>query len=268
MIADLLSLDFFVRSMLLTAMVAFFAGYFGVFVVQRQMSFLGSGLAHAAFGSVALAMLLETEPLLIALPITVLGASFIHWVGRRGLSADSSTGILFSLSMALGILFLSLRNSFGQDAFAYLFGSILYVEEADLWIAGGLLLLTLGSFAFWGQWAYAGLDSELAKSDGQKVDLMEWLLVCFLAVVIVLSIKLIGAVLITSFLVLPASAARMVSRSFARMTALSIAFSLFGAITGLLISAFVGVPASAAIVLVHCFILGICLLLQARFSRS
>ena len=97
---------------------------------------------------------------------------------------------------------------------------------------------------------------------------MEWLLVCFLAVVIVLSIKLIGAVLITSFLVLPASAARMVSRSFARMTVLSIAFSLFGAISGLLISAFIGVPASAAIVLVHCFILGICLLLQARFSRS
>ena len=158
MIEDLLSLEFFVRSLLLTAMVAFFAGYFGVFVVQRQMSFLGSGLAHAAFGSVALAMLLETEPLLIALPFTVLGASLIHWLGRRGLSADSSTGILFSLSMALGILFLSLRNSFGQDAFAYLFGSILYVEEADLWIAGGLMLLTLGSFAFWGQWAYAGLD--------------------------------------------------------------------------------------------------------------
>tara|TARA_B100001778_G_scaffold306132_1_gene285235 strand:+ start:175 stop:984 length:810 start_codon:yes stop_codon:yes gene_type:complete len=268
MMADLLSLDFFVRSLILTGMVAFFAGYYGVFVVQRQMSFLGSGLAHAAFGSVALAILLDTEPLYIAVPFTLLGASLIHWLGKKGLSADSSTGILFSVSMALGILFLSMRNSFGQDAFAYLFGSVLYVETMDLWIAGALFWITVGSFAFWGHWAYAGLDSELARSDGQKVDLMEWLLVSLLALVIVLSIKLIGAVLITSFLVLPASAARMVSRSFARMTVLSILFSVIGAFAGLFISAFAGTPASAAIVLVHCGILGLCLFFQATFSRS
>lgn len=268
MIVDLLSLDFFVRSLILTTLVAFFAGYYGVFVVQRQMSFLGSGLAHAAFGSVALAMLLDTEPLYIAVPFTLLGATLIHWLGNRGLSADSSTGILFSVSMALGILFLSLRESFGQDAFAYLFGSVLYVETVDLWIAGGLLVLTLGTFPLWGHWAYAGLDAELAKSDGRKVDLLEWLLVSLIALVIVLSIKLIGAVLITSFLVLPASAARMVSRSFARMTVLSILFSILGALAGLLISAFAGTPASAAIVLVHCGILGLCILGQARFGRA
>ncbi|MCB1166271.1 MAG: metal ABC transporter permease [Leptospiraceae bacterium] len=267
LLSDLLSLDFFVRSLALTVMVSFFAGYYGVFVVQRQMSFLGSGLAHAAFGSVALALLLNTEPLYVAIPATLIGASFIHWLGGRGLSADSATGILFSLSMALGILFLSLRDSFGQDAFAYLFGSILYVETIDLWIAAGLFLITVASFVFWGRWAYSGLDGELARSDGARVERDEWLLVSLVALVIVLSIKLIGAVLITAFLVLPASAARLISRSFARMTILSIVFSVAGALGGLLISALVGVPASAAIVLLHCAILGLCILIQALSMR-
>src|SRR5690606_36567006 len=114
----------------------FLASYYGAFVVQQRLSFLGAGLAHAAFGGVALGLLLQTEPLWVAVPFTVVVALGINWIrSTTGLAGDTAIGIFFAVAVALGIVFLSLRDDYSADVFAYLFGSILAVTPADLWIS-------------------------------------------------------------------------------------------------------------------------------------
>ena len=123
---DLLTLPFMQRALIAGVLIGFLASYYGVFVVQRGLSFLGSGLAHAAFGGVALGLLLESEPLWIAVPFTIIVAIGITWVkNRTELGSDTTIGIFFSVSMALGIIFLYLRKQYSTEAFTYLFGSIL-----------------------------------------------------------------------------------------------------------------------------------------------
>ena len=130
---ELLTLPFMQRALIAGLLIGFLASYYGVFVVQRGLSFLGSGLAHAAFGGVALGLLLESEPLWIAVPFTIIVAIGITWVkNRTELGSDTTIGIFFSVSMALGIIFLFLRKQYSADAFTYLFGSILSVTVIDI----------------------------------------------------------------------------------------------------------------------------------------
>ncbi|MCI0512557.1 metal ABC transporter permease, partial [candidate division KSB1 bacterium] len=160
---EILALPFMQRALIAGVLVGFLASYYGVFVVQRGLSFLGSGLAHAAFGGVALGLLLELEPLWIAAPFTIIVAVAIAWVrDRTELGGDTAVGIFFSVSMALGVVFLFLRRQYSSDAFTYLFGSILAVRSKDIWITIGVVILTFLAAPLWRRWAYASFDRELA----------------------------------------------------------------------------------------------------------
>ncbi|HEX9974576.1 MAG TPA: metal ABC transporter permease, partial [bacterium] len=164
--AEILTLPFMQRALIAGVLVGFLASYYGVFVVQRGLSFLGSGLAHAAFGGVALGLLLNTEPLWIAVPFTVIVAIGIFWVrDKTEPGSDTAVGIFFAVSMALGIVFIFLKKEYTSDAFTYLFGSILAVTRTDLKITGAVVLLTLLTLPLWRRWAYASFDRELAETD-------------------------------------------------------------------------------------------------------
>ncbi|ROL59083.1 metal ABC transporter permease, partial [Bacteroidetes/Chlorobi group bacterium ChocPot_Mid] len=131
---EVFSYAFMQRAIIAGILVGFVASYYGAFVVQRRMSFMGSGLAHTAFGGIALGLLLESEPLWIAIPFTVIVSILITWIKQKAkISVDTSIGILFSVSVALGIIFISLKEGYSVDAFTYLFGSILSVNPSDLW---------------------------------------------------------------------------------------------------------------------------------------
>jgi zinc transport system permease protein len=120
---EFIYLPYIQRALLGGVLVGFLASYYGVFVIQRKLSFLGSGLAHAAFGGIALGILLSIEPLWVAVPFTILVAAGIAWVSdKTELGGDTAVGIFFSVSMALGIIFLFLKRTYTRDAFSYLFG--------------------------------------------------------------------------------------------------------------------------------------------------
>ena len=249
---DLLTLPFLQRALAGGLLVGFLASYYGVFVVQRGLSFLGSGLAHAAFGGVALGLLLEQEPLWIAVPFTIAVALGIVWVREHSnLGNDTVVGIFFAVSMALGVLFLFLRRDYNADAFTYLFGSILAVTAADLWAAGAVAVVTLGTGPLWRRWAYAAFDRELARTDRLPVLRDDYLLSILVAVTVVVSIKIVGMVLIAAFLVIPAATARLFSVSFQRMTLLSIALGMSSVLAGLVVSYYLDVPSGATIILVQ-----------------
>jgi zinc transport system permease protein len=248
---EMLTMPFLQRAFIAGIIIATLGSLLGVFVVQRKMSFLGDGLSHAAFGGVALGMLFSLEPLYVALPFTLLVSLAITWLkDKTDIENDTSIGIFFSVSVALGIVFLSLKKDYSADAYSYLFGSILSVSVADLWTSAAALLGSLIlTIKYWKSWAYASFDAELAASDGVKVRKDDYALSVILSVVIVLAIKIVGIVLIAAFLVIPPASAKMLSKSFRQMSLLSIAFGICGATIGLLASVALDLPSGALIIL-------------------
>lgn len=263
---ELLEYAFMQRALAGGVLVAILSSFYGPFIVQRQLAFLGSGLAHAAFGGIALGMLLGLNPLWTALPFTAAVAAGIVWVRTHtSLAADTAVGIFFSLAMALGVIFLFLRESNASDAFTYLFGSILAVEASDLYLCGAVLGASLLLLPWWGRWAYATFDRNLARVDGHPVVRDEYLLAISVAVVVVVSIKIVGILLMSAFLVIPAASARLVSRRFVHMAFLTLAFNLTGVVTGLAGSYYTDLPSGPTIILVQAALFGLaCLRARGR----
>jgi len=253
---DFFALPFMQRALIAGILAGFLGSYYGVFIVQRKMSFLGSGLAHAAFGGVALGLLLETEPLFTALPFTVLASLLITYIKENTkLSIDTSIGILFAVSVALGIIFISLNSRYTADAFSYLFGSILTVTVNDLYLTGGLALLTVITiFKCWSSWSYATFDQELARTDRHNVSRYNYLLSILISLTIVIAIKLVGIILIAAFLVIPAAASRLVSKSYSGMTVIAVIIGVLSTIIGLPLSFWLDLPSGATIILTQSLI--------------
>jgi len=258
---EIFSLPFIQRAAIAGVLIGFVTSYYGVFIVQRKLSFLGSGLAHSAFGGAALGLLLETEPLWVALPSTIIISILIVYLKEKSkLSGDTSVGILFSVAVALGIIFLSLKKGYTNDAFTYLFGSILSVQKIDLIFSSVLALLSIATFfSQWKKWAYATFDVELAQSDKIAVVKDEYLLSVLIAVTIVISIKIVGIVLLTAFLVIPAATSRLISSTFFQMTVYSIIIGIVSSFVGLIASIQLDLPTGAVIILIQAlfFIIGL-----------
>ncbi len=260
---EALQLPFIQRALIAGLLVGGLASYLGVLVVQRRLSFLGDGLAHAAFAGVALGLLLQEDPLWVAIPFAVGVSLAITWVRERSnLGDDTAIGIFFAVSVALGVLFMSLRQGFAPDAVAYLFGSILTVTQTDLWV---MLLIALGVALLapiWPYWAYTTFDRELALADRQPVMFYDYLLSALIALVVVVSVKVVGIVLITAFIVIPAATARLLCRTFGAMTLLSMVIGVLSVLPGLAASYTLDVPTGSAIVLVQALLFGLALLLR------
>lgn len=249
---EALSYPFMQRALVGGALVGFLLSYFGTFVVQRRLAFMGSGLAHAAFGGVALGILLHTQPLWVAVPFTVVVAAGIVAVRERTqLAEDTAIGVFFAVSMALGIVFLSITKGYTSDAFAVLYGSILSVTSTDLIVTAIVSALALCTIPVWGQWAYTTFDRNLARADRLSVTRADYLLNISIAVSVVVAIKVVGILLIAAFLVLPAAAARLLSGTFRAMTLWSVAVGISSAVAGLIVSYYSDLPSGATIILVQ-----------------
>lgn len=249
---EALALPFMRRALEAGLLVGAVASYLGVFVVQRGLGFFGDGLAHAAFGGVALGILLGAEPLWVAVPFTLGAALLIVWVrDRTALKYDTAIGVFFAVSMALGIIFLSLRQEYTRDALTYLFGSILAVTPADLWITRALAGASLFMLPLWGRWAYATVDPELARADRLPTRRDDYVLAAAIAITVVIAVKVVGMVLVAAFLVIPPAAARLLTRRFASMTVLSVILGAVSVLGGLVLSYQWDLPSGPTIILVQ-----------------
>jgi len=254
-VLEALQLPFMQRALLAGLLVGALASYLGVLVVQRRLSFLGDGLAHAAFAGVALGLLLQQEPLWVAIPFAVGVSLLITWVREKSsLGDDTSIGIFFAVSVALGVLFMSLRQGFAPDAVAYLFGSILTVTSTDLGLMGLIALGVVLLAPWWRYWAYATFDRELALADRLPVIRHDYLLSALIALVVI--------VLIAAFVVIPAATARLLSQTFAAMTLVSVLIGALSVLPGLAAAYLFDLPAGSAIVLTQALLFVLALLLR------
>jgi zinc transport system permease protein len=270
-IAEPFSHEFMVRALIAGVVVGALCALIGVFVIQRGLSFVGDGLAHAAFGGIALGLLLEVtieHSTWVALPFTVAVALGIAWVLRRGaLSGDVATGVFFSVSLALGVLFLGLRPPEAPpvNVESVLFGSILAISQSDLWVicgVGGATALIIA--ATWTRLAYATFDPELAALSGVPVAALDYMLLGMTAVVIVVAVKSVGISLVSSFVIIPAASARMLGRTLAQVTIIALLLGIGGAALGLLLSYHLNVASGATIILTLGVVFVVALVLRRR----
>jgi zinc transport system permease protein len=255
-LAEPLSHPFMQRALLAGLVIAGTCAALGVLIVQRRMSLLSDGLAHASFGGIALTLLLgasvEDAPWM-ALPFTIGVALAIGALQRGGrMAGDASIAILLSVSFALGVVFLGLRPTTAApvDVESLLFGSVLAVSPSALRAIVGVSAISLGVLALtWDRLAYATFDRELALVSGVRAAALETVLLTLTAVVVVAAIQVVGVILVGAFLVLPAATARLFCRTLRGLTACAIALGIGGSAVGLLASYHLNVASGAAIIL-------------------
>ena len=247
---EMLNFEFMQNAFLAGIVLGVVLAVVSFFVVLRRYSFIGVGVAHSAFGGVALGALMGISPTLTALGFAVVVANAIGYIGRQEkLSTDTAIGIFFSLAMALGVIFIGLSDKYNTDLFGYLFGNILAITRTDLVIVSVVGAVVLFScYIFFKELLFTAFDSEVAFVSGIPVVFLDHFFLTILAVSIVISIKIVGIVLVSALLVIPGAAASQVTVRYVPMIAVSIAVALISTTGGLIISYYADLASGATIV--------------------
>ncbi len=250
--AELLGYGFVQRALIAGLLVGLLCGILGFFVVLKRLSFIGVGISHSAFGGIAIGVVAGIEPLLAAAVFSTLVAWTIGWLSHSGrLHEDTAIGILFSSSMALGVALISVSSTYQVDLFGYLFGNILAVSPADLWMLGGIAIVVLGAVGLlFKELLFLAFDEEVARANGLPVTALYFFLLTCLALAVVAAIRVVGIVLVEALLVIPAAIGYQLARGYRGMLSVSAATAVLSAMIGLLVSYFFNIAAGATIVLV------------------
>jgi manganese/iron transport system permease protein len=240
----------------------------GTYVVLRGMAFFGDALAHIILPGVVIAFLLGWPLGVGALIVGVTAALLIGFISKRTkIREDAAIGVVFAGAFALGIALLSVQRSYAVDLSHILFGNLLGVSSADLWIAGilgGIVILTI--FVFYKEFLVLSFDPILASTLRLPVSFLQNLLLVLLAIVIVVSIQAVGVALVLAMLVTPASAAYLLTRRLPTMMLISAIIGSVSALVGLGASYFFNLPSGPAIVLVETLVFLIVFLFGSRRS--
>ena len=221
--------DFLIRALLAGLGVAVVAGPYGCFVVWRRMAYFGETLAHTALFGVALGFLFEVD-LIVGMILAVALAALLLGIAQRDkrLGSDAILGILASLTLAGGIVTVSMTSTASINLFAFLFGDILAVRVVDLYAIYGAGAAALAALVWlWRPMLAATLHDELARIDGVRVDAVNLLLMLLLALVIAVSGRMVGILLVVALLVIPAATARRFAKTPEQMAVIA---ALVGAV--------------------------------------
>lgn len=239
------------RALVAGIFIAALCALFSVFVVLKRLSFIGVGISHSAFGGVALGFLLGIDPTITAVLFSGAIALFIGFINRQGkLHEDTAIGIFFALTMALGIIFIGLSRRYNVDLFGYLFGNILAVTRGDLALVLVLAPLVFALLlSFFKELLFLSFDEEVAQVSGVAVSPVYYLFLLAMAVTIVIAIKLIGIVLVSALLVLPAATARQLTENYRGLVLCSVGLGVICTVAGLFLSYQLDLASGATIVL-------------------
>ncbi len=247
----ILGYGFFQRALLAGLFVAVACAVLGLFLVLRRDAMIGHGLSHVTFGGVALGLFLNLMPLATALAVAVLVSLAIMKLRQKaGLHGDTAIGILSSVGLAVGVALATLAGRFNVDLLSYLFGDILAIGPAEVWfsmaLAAAAVVLILANYH---KLMYATFDREAARASGVQVGRLDLLLTVLTSVTVVLGMKVVGILMVTALLVLPAAAGLQLAANFRQALVMSTATALVSVIAGLLMSYSLDLPAAATIVL-------------------
>ena len=228
-------------------------GIVGTYIVARRMVFLSGGITHSSFGGMGIALYANTNPIVGAMIFAIAAALGIEWASERGrIRQDSAIGIVWSVGMAIGIVFMNLRPGYAAgDLSAYLFGSIITVTRGDV-VALGVLcaLLIAGAIAWLRQVMFVAFDRDFAASQGIPTRAISYIMAIVVAATIVLSIRVMGIILLISLLTMPAVIVNSITKSYRTITLWAAVVGMVANVIGLTVSYYFEIPPSAVIIFI------------------
>lgn len=256
----LFSYDFFVRALLAGGLVALCCALLGVSLVLKRFSMIGDGLSHVGFGALSVAAVMNVAPLAVAVPVVVIAAFFILKLGKNSkVQSDSAIALVSSVSIAVGVTVTSLSGGLNTDVYSYMFGSILAMSRSDVYIsaivAGVVLILFI--LCYHKMFAIT-FDSDFAKATGMHADLYNMFLAVLTAVTIVVGMRIMGTMLISSLIIFPTLSSSRIFKGFSRVVVLSGMLAVICFFIGLYNSYCFNLPVGASIVLANFVIFVIC----------
>jgi len=251
MVFDILSFGFMQNAIISGIAISLICSTVGLFLVLRKYSLFGDALAHSAFGGVALGLFLGFYPLWAAYVVSILSALALTKIRQKfDISGDAIIAILLSSGIAVGIVLISLSGGFSIDIFSFLFGSVLLVSTENVigilgMCAAILIILIIGYKKF----MYITFSEEQARVSGIRVEKLNYLLIAIAGITVVTSMQLVGVLLVSALFVIPNVTAMMFKRSFKQTIILSMSFSVFSTVAGILISYPLDIAPSGMVVL-------------------
>jgi len=264
---EFLSYGFIQRALLAGTLIAVLCSVLGVFLVLRRMSLIGDGLAHVSFGSTAIALALKlysASSLLVSLPIVLLSSlGILKLTEKARLNGDAAIGIVSAMGISVGIILASVGGGYNVDLLSYLFGNILSISREEVLIAAGLFCVVMVLLSlFYNDLLAITFSEELARVSGIRTNSINSVLVLLTALSVVLAMKLVGIMLISSLLILPAASALQLARSFKACVALAALQGCCSVVAGIFISFVSNLPTSATVVLINLAFFGCTFLLR------
>ncbi len=258
-VTEMLSYPFMVRALIGGILVSLCASLLGVSLVLKRYSMIGDGLSHVSFGALSVALAVGWSPLKVSIPVVVLAAFFLLRITERGqIKSDAAIAMISASALAVGIIVTSMTTGMTTDVSSYMFGSILAMSREDVEFSAVLSAVVLFLFLFCYNKVFAvTFDENFAKATGVRVGLYNVLIAVLTAVTIVLGMRMMGAMLISSLIIFPALTSMRVFKSFHGVVVSSGILSIVCFFVGMVISYRYSTPAGASVVVVNlgCFLL-------------
>jgi len=253
MLSTMFSYHFMVRALIVGVLVSLCAALLGVSLVLKRYSMIGDGLSHVGFGSLAVATAMGLSPMAVTIPVVVASAFLLLRLSSRGkLKGDAAIAMISTGALAIGVIVLSLSTGMTSDVNNYLFGSVLAMSASDVRLSVVLAAVVLVLFAVFYRRIFAvTFDETFARATGGHAEWYNMLLALLTAVTIVLGMRVMGAMLISSLVIFPALTAMRVCRSFRGVTLCAAAVAVVCYFVGLCGSYWLSTPAGASVVVVN-----------------
>jgi zinc transport system permease protein len=231
-------------------------GIVGSYVVARRMVFLSGGITHASFGGLGVAIYAGMNPIVGALLFASVASIGVEFASRRGgIREDSAIGIIWSVGMAIGALFMSLTPGYAVELPSYLFGSISLVDSADIkWLAALMVVVIVGAILWGRRIMYMTFDEDYARSQGVPVTAISYLMSVVVAITIVLSIKVMGIVLLMSLVTIPTVVANTLTKDYRLITLIAVVTAIVCNVAGFVMSYEIELPSGGGIPTGSCII--------------
>ena len=265
---EMLQYGFIVRAFIAGIIITLCAALIGSSLVLRRQSMIGDGLSHVAFGSAAIATILGLAPLEFSIPIVAISSVFILRLGQKSkINGDAAIAVLSSSALALGTFLISINGGTNIDLNSYLFGSILAINSHDLIICIVLgIIIIFVSLIFRRQIFAITFDEPFARAIGIKVDVYDTILAILCSLVVVIGMRMLGALLISSLIIFPCLSALYLSKNFRQSTIIAAIISVLCFSFGLILSYAINAPTGATVVLTNLVLLLLCWIYNKFFS--
>ena len=252
-LVEMLSYTFMIRALLVGLVVSLCASLLGVSLVLKRYSMIGDGLSHVAFGALAITMALQTAPMIFTIPVVVLAALVLLRLSANSkIKGDAAIGMIATGSLAVGVMVLSFSRGVNADISSYLFGSILVMSQSDVLLSIVLGVIVIAAYLlFYRRFFAVTFDEAFARATGLNAGLYNVLIACLTAVTIVLGMRMMGAMLISSLVIFPALTAMRVCKSFRSVTLCAALVSVVCFILGMFVSYLYATPAGASVVIAN-----------------